>query len=215
MSGGFKRRGFSHCTRKRNAQPLTKRRIGTLRAHLRVTLSAHLERPLAVVVGGCRGGGGRGSTSLSHTPIESPEFIRACTPTAKMRDVRTAQTRTRPNELRSAFSMLLARELEFSTRSDSVSRGGSGWAGSDLLWSVSASSSLSAERSDDSTGSARVPTWLRLSKLCLSSDIRGTTGSCVRSSQHSFGCVSCDLTPSRAVYDACTQSSALGKQADF
>ena len=153
--------------------------------------------------------GGGGSTSLSDT-----ETIRACT-TSWLSDVGPAQTRTRPNELRSAFSMLLARELEFSTRSDSVSRGGSGRVGSDLLWSFSSSSSLLVERSDDSTGSARVPAWLRHSKLCLSSEIRGTTGSCVRSSQHSFGCVSCDLTPSRARYDASTQSSALGKQADF
>ena len=57
--------------------------------------------------------------------------------------VATAQTRTRPKELRSEFSMLLARELDFSTRSDS--RGGPGRVGSELLRSFSYSSLL-AER---------------------------------------------------------------------
>lgn len=55
----------------------------------------------------------------------------------------TAQTRTRPKELRSEFSMLLARELDFSTRSDS--RGGPGRVGSELLQSFSYSNLL-AER---------------------------------------------------------------------
>lgn len=57
--------------------------------------------------------------------------------------VATAQTRTRPKELRSEFSMLLVRELDFSTRSDS--RGGPGRVGSELLRSFSYSSLL-AER---------------------------------------------------------------------